>query len=110
MKDFDISKEAGGVEIAISKRFNATVHENYLEIHLVWAGKGTCCTPVQGYYGPIISALSVVPGNTNISFSLFKLNICSFWSLLMVIEFSKQCFDQQLVDYHLILARKAGQG
>eukprot|EP00257_Ricinus_communis_P021442 XP_015580939.1 probable LRR receptor-like serine/threonine-protein kinase At1g56140 isoform X1 [Ricinus communis] len=60
LKDFDISKEAGGVEIAITKRFNITVSENYLEIHLFWAGKGTCCTPIQGYYGPIISALSVV--------------------------------------------------
>ncbi|KAJ9168565.1 hypothetical protein P3X46_020070 [Hevea brasiliensis] len=61
LKDFDISKEAGGVRKAFVSKFNATVSENYLEIHLFWAGKGTCCTPVQGYYGPIISALSVVP-------------------------------------------------
>ncbi|KAF2302817.1 hypothetical protein GH714_008553 [Hevea brasiliensis] len=61
LKDFDISKEAGGVRKALVSKFNATVSENYLEIHLFWAGKGTCCTPVQGYYGPIISALSVVP-------------------------------------------------
>ncbi|XP_050231630.1 probable LRR receptor-like serine/threonine-protein kinase At1g56140 [Mercurialis annua] len=60
LQDFDISKDAGGVERAVTKRFNATVTENYLEIHLFWAGKGTCCTPIQGYYGPIISALSVV--------------------------------------------------
>ncbi|RVX04695.1 putative LRR receptor-like serine/threonine-protein kinase [Vitis vinifera] len=59
-KDFDISKEAGGVERALEKKFNATVSENYLEIHLFWAGKGTCCNPIQGYYGPSISALSVV--------------------------------------------------
>lgn len=62
-KDFEISKEAGGVERAIIKKFNVTVSENYLEIHLFWAGKGTCCTPEQGYYGPIISALSVNPGS-----------------------------------------------
>lgn len=62
-KDFDISKEAGGVERALEKKFNATVSENYLEIHLFWAGKGTCCNPIQGYYGPSISALSVVSGN-----------------------------------------------
>ncbi|KAJ4848732.1 hypothetical protein Tsubulata_043978 [Turnera subulata] len=61
LKDFDISEEAGGVRRAITKTFNATVSENYIEIHLFWAGKGTCCTPVQGYYGPIISAVSVVP-------------------------------------------------
>lgn len=62
-KDFDISREAGGVEKALEKKFKATVSENYLEIHLFWAGKGTCCIPVQGYYGPSISALTVVPGN-----------------------------------------------
>ncbi|KAB1224069.1 hypothetical protein CJ030_MR2G021701 [Morella rubra] len=59
-KDFDISKEAGGVE-RVEKVFNATVSENFLEIHLFWAGKGTCCIPKQGYYGPLISALHVVP-------------------------------------------------
>ncbi|XP_011022401.1 PREDICTED: probable LRR receptor-like serine/threonine-protein kinase At1g56140 isoform X2 [Populus euphratica] len=63
-KDFDISKEAGGVERSITRTFNVTVSESHLEIHLFWAGKGTCCTPVQGYYGPIISALNVVPGFT----------------------------------------------
>nr|TKR97680.1 putative LRR receptor-like serine/threonine-protein kinase [Populus alba] len=64
LKDFDISMEAGGVDIAITKTFNVTVSENHLEIHLFWAGKGTCCNPVQGYYGPIISALNVVPDFT----------------------------------------------
>ncbi|WJZ97123.1 hypothetical protein VitviT2T_015754 [Vitis vinifera] len=59
-KDFDISKEAGGVQRAIVKKFNTTVSKNYLEIHLLWAGKGTCCIPFEGYYGPSISALSVV--------------------------------------------------
>jgi hypothetical protein len=39
------------------------VSENYLEIHLFWAGKGTCCIPVQGYYGPLISAIHVTSGN-----------------------------------------------
>ncbi|KAF9689160.1 hypothetical protein SADUNF_Sadunf01G0062700 [Salix dunnii] len=64
LKDFDISKEAGGVDRAITKTFNVNVSENHLEIHLFWAGKGTCCNPVQGYYGPIISALNVVPDFT----------------------------------------------
>ncbi|XP_050288033.1 probable LRR receptor-like serine/threonine-protein kinase At1g56140 isoform X2 [Quercus robur] len=60
LKDFDISKEAGGVERALPKIFKANVSENYLEIHLFWAGKGTCCVPIQGYYGPLISAIHVV--------------------------------------------------
>ncbi|KAF3969431.1 hypothetical protein CMV_006779 [Castanea mollissima] len=37
LKDFDISKEAGGVERALQKIFKANVSENYLEIHLFWA-------------------------------------------------------------------------
>lgn len=63
LKDFDISKEAGGPRIVLQKNFNANVVENYLEIHLFWGGKGTCCIPEEGYYGPSISALSVVSGN-----------------------------------------------
>uniref|UniRef100_A0A2N9IM54 non-specific serine/threonine protein kinase n=1 Tax=Fagus sylvatica TaxID=28930 RepID=A0A2N9IM54_FAGSY len=48
-----------GLKRAIRKNFVANVSENYLEIHLFWAGKGTCCIPVQGYYGPLISAIHV---------------------------------------------------
>ncbi|XVF39976.1 hypothetical protein PTKIN_Ptkin01aG0076100 [Pterospermum kingtungense] len=61
LRDFDISKAAGGVERAVIRNFTANVTENHLEIHLFWAGKGTCCTPEQGYYGPSISAINVVP-------------------------------------------------
>ncbi|GKV50129.1 hypothetical protein SLEP1_g56841 [Rubroshorea leprosula] len=64
LKDFDISKAAGGVERAITKNFNAIVTENYLEIHLFWAGKGTCCIPERGYYGSSISAINVVSNFT----------------------------------------------
>ncbi|KAI3791405.1 hypothetical protein L2E82_05173 [Cichorium intybus] len=60
-KDFDISKEAGGVGIALVKNFDVTVTQNHLEIHLFWAGKGTCCIPEQGDYGPLISAIRVAP-------------------------------------------------
>ncbi|KAM7271359.1 hypothetical protein ACFE04_030573 [Oxalis oulophora] len=63
-KDFDIAKEAGGIEKAITRTFNTTVSENHLEIHLFWGGKGTCCIPAQGDYGPLISAISVVPDFT----------------------------------------------
>nr|POE84429.1 putative lrr receptor-like serine/threonine-protein kinase [Quercus suber] len=38
-----------------------SVSQNYLEIHLFWAGKGTCCVPAQGTYGPSISAISATP-------------------------------------------------
>ncbi|CAL2252610.1 unnamed protein product [Prunus armeniaca] len=56
-KDFDISKEAGGVNIAVARPFKVNVTENYLDIHLFWAGKGTCCIPDLGNYGPLISAV-----------------------------------------------------
>ncbi|KAK0596238.1 hypothetical protein LWI29_013994 [Acer saccharum] len=61
-KDFDIKKEAGGVSRrAVQRLFTSQVSENYLEIHLFWAGKGTCCIPAQGTYGPSISAISAIP-------------------------------------------------
>ncbi|KAH7545619.1 hypothetical protein FEM48_Zijuj01G0112700 [Ziziphus jujuba var. spinosa] len=56
-RDFDISKTAGGVNRVTERKFNVTVAENHLDIHLFWAGKGTCCIPQQGYYGPLISTL-----------------------------------------------------
>ncbi|XP_020418727.1 probable LRR receptor-like serine/threonine-protein kinase At1g56130 isoform X2 [Prunus persica] len=61
LKDFDIRKEAGASFQAVQKEYAAQVSENYLEIHLFWAGKGTCCIPGQGTYGPVISAISATP-------------------------------------------------
>ncbi|EEC78009.1 hypothetical protein OsI_17412 [Oryza sativa Indica Group] len=61
-KDFDIKKEAGGKSYtAVKKDYIVSVTKNFVEIHLFWAGKGTCCIPTQGYYGPTISALSLSP-------------------------------------------------
>ncbi|XP_062007456.1 probable LRR receptor-like serine/threonine-protein kinase At1g56140 isoform X3 [Rosa rugosa] len=61
-KDFDIRKEAGGKSLqAVQKECKAQVSQNYLEIHLFWAGKGTCCVPEVGTYGPVISAISATP-------------------------------------------------
>ncbi|WJX87546.1 hypothetical protein P8452_69726 [Trifolium repens] len=62
LKDFDIQKEAGGVSYkAVEKQFRFEVKENYLEVHLFWAGKGTCCIPNQGTYGPLIQTISAIP-------------------------------------------------
>lgn len=63
MKDFDIQREAGGSLRAVVKDFSARVTQNHLEIHLFWAGKGTCCVPAQGIYGPSIAAISVTAGD-----------------------------------------------
>ncbi|KAF9587454.1 hypothetical protein IFM89_002635 [Coptis chinensis] len=62
IKDFNIRSAAGGaVDRAVQRDFKVQVSENFLEIHLFWAGKGTCCIPVQGFYGPSISAIRVTP-------------------------------------------------
>ncbi|XP_073002055.1 probable LRR receptor-like serine/threonine-protein kinase At1g56130 isoform X2 [Typha latifolia] len=62
VKDFDIRKAAGGKSFAaVVKNFTAPVTNNFLEVHLFWAGKGTCCIPTQGYYGATVSAISVSP-------------------------------------------------
>ncbi|KAK9133059.1 hypothetical protein Scep_012587 [Stephania cephalantha] len=60
-KDFDIRKEAGASFRAVQKQVKTLVTANYLEIHLFWAGKGTCCIPAQGTYGPSVSAISATP-------------------------------------------------
>ncbi|KAH7528140.1 hypothetical protein FEM48_Zijuj05G0040100 [Ziziphus jujuba var. spinosa] len=62
LENFNIRKEADGVASqAVQRDFKAFVSENYLEIHLFWAGKGTCCIPAQGTYGPSISAINANP-------------------------------------------------
>lgn len=33
-----------------------------MNIHFMWAGKGTCCIPLQGTYGPLVSAINVRQG------------------------------------------------
>lgn len=63
-KDFDIAKEAGGVDKEVTKPFTAVVTDSTLEIRLYWAGKGTTGIPFRSVYGPLISAISVQSGNT----------------------------------------------
>ncbi|XP_010557133.1 PREDICTED: probable LRR receptor-like serine/threonine-protein kinase At1g56140 isoform X2 [Tarenaya hassleriana] len=61
-KDFDVHRTANGSNTrAAQSVYKAKVSENYLEIHLFWAGKGTCCIPAQGTYGPIVSAITATP-------------------------------------------------
>ncbi|KAL5573926.1 hypothetical protein UlMin_023523 [Ulmus minor] len=61
LKDFNIENEAGGVGIPIVKTFTTPVTSNTLKIHFYWAGKGTTGIPDRGFYGPLISAISVDP-------------------------------------------------
>lgn len=58
--DFDIKKQTNGKSYtAVQRQYTVEVTNNFIDIHLFWAGKGTCCIPDQGFYGPSISALSV---------------------------------------------------
>ncbi|KAG8067599.1 hypothetical protein GUJ93_ZPchr0005g14563 [Zizania palustris] len=64
-KNFNIRKTAGGKSFTtVNRSYMTIVSENFLEIHLFWAGKGTPRIPINGYYGPMISALSVTPNFT----------------------------------------------
>ncbi|XP_030967088.1 probable LRR receptor-like serine/threonine-protein kinase At1g07650 isoform X2 [Quercus lobata] len=59
LKDFDIEKEAQGVDKAIVRNFTAFVKNKILEIRFHWSGKGTTNVPKRGTYGPLISAISI---------------------------------------------------
>ncbi|KAI7745720.1 hypothetical protein M8C21_022197, partial [Ambrosia artemisiifolia] len=61
-QDFDIKRAAGGASFSpVRRQATVLVTNNYLEIHLFWNGKGTCCVPKQGTFGPLISAISATP-------------------------------------------------
>ncbi|XP_019166735.1 PREDICTED: probable LRR receptor-like serine/threonine-protein kinase At1g53420 isoform X2 [Ipomoea nil] len=64
LKNFNIEKEAEGVNKAYTKEIgNVIVNNNRLEIHLYWSGKGSMM-----YQGPLISAISVyIPKESSLS-------------------------------------------
>ncbi|KAI3796767.1 hypothetical protein L1987_39452 [Smallanthus sonchifolius] len=59
LKDFDIKNEAGGVDMAVIKTSKCVVTNGTLEIRFLYVGKGTTAVPVRGFYGPLISAISM---------------------------------------------------
>ncbi|KAL6198252.1 hypothetical protein ACLB2K_028044 [Fragaria x ananassa] len=70
LKDFNIEKEAQGVDKEVIKVFKAVVNVSTLEIRFYWAGKGTTNSPRRGTFGSLISAISVEsdfkpPGDSN---------------------------------------------
>lgn len=85
-KDFDIKRAAGGQSNrAVQRQYTAQVSQNYLEVHLFWAGKGTCCVPKHGTYGPSISTISATPSEQNF-FIFFPLTILCSWCCVMTVE------------------------
>ncbi|KAF7065246.1 hypothetical protein CFC21_071373 [Triticum aestivum] len=61
LEDFDIEKSAGGAGKLVIKTFITYVTNHTLEIQFYWAGRGTTGIPKRGFYGPLISAISVTP-------------------------------------------------
>jgi hypothetical protein len=62
--DFDIVKEAKGVDKVFIMETNAVqVKNKTLEIRFHWSAKGTTASPKRGVYGPLISAISIESGN-----------------------------------------------
>ncbi|GJM99014.1 hypothetical protein PR202_ga16072 [Eleusine coracana subsp. coracana] len=43
------------------RRFNVFIQNHTLEVQFYWAGRGTTGIPARGFYGPLISAISVTP-------------------------------------------------
>ena len=61
-KDFNIKDEAGGINKEVVVEFPVSVDNHTLEIRFYWAGKGTTIIPLQGIYGPLISAIAASHG------------------------------------------------
>ncbi|KAJ6298990.1 hypothetical protein OIU76_020041 [Salix suchowensis] len=59
LKDFNIVKEAQGVDKVYIHNSTVLVTDRALEIRLHWAGKGTTTSPKIGIYGPLISAIDI---------------------------------------------------
>ncbi|XP_027191828.1 probable LRR receptor-like serine/threonine-protein kinase RFK1 isoform X3 [Cicer arietinum] len=60
-KDFSIEDKSHlAQKPRILSAYNVTVTDGILEIRFYWAGKGTTRIPVDGVYGPLISAFSIV--------------------------------------------------
>ncbi|KAF3521420.1 hypothetical protein F2Q69_00046588 [Brassica cretica] len=64
-KDFDIRRTSGDTTLrSVYREYKTNVSENYLEIHLFWAGKESLYFPIVGNYGPLISTVSAKPDFT----------------------------------------------
>lgn len=83
LRNFNIESEAEGVNRAITKEYTAIVNNSQLEIHLYWSGKGSVLYP-SVYYGPLISAITVTPVQSELSSGVLG-GISGFALLLLVL-------------------------
>lgn len=82
-KDFNIEDVAHGALRSVILPFNATVMDTILEIRFNWGGKGTTRIPSRGVYGPLVSAISVIPNFKSCSTTARK-NVSAFVSIGVV--------------------------
>ncbi|XP_049396378.1 probable LRR receptor-like serine/threonine-protein kinase At1g53420 isoform X1 [Solanum stenotomum] len=68
LTSFNIEAEAErqAVNEPITREYSAEVHNNLLEIHLYWSGKGSILYPSDNY-GPLISAITVTLDQSHLS-------------------------------------------
>ncbi|XP_059284914.1 probable LRR receptor-like serine/threonine-protein kinase At1g53420 [Lycium ferocissimum] len=84
LRNFNIEREAKGVNKAITMEYPTSVNDGRLEIHLYWSGKGSVLCP-SGYYGPLISAITVTPVQSELSKGLL-VGISGFALLLLILS------------------------
>ncbi|XP_042411785.1 probable LRR receptor-like serine/threonine-protein kinase At1g56140 isoform X2 [Zingiber officinale] len=70
IQNFNIMDDAKEYKTPVTKAFNVTIMNAVLDIHLFWAGKGTCCIPVEGTYGPLLSAIRISPAHSPVESEL----------------------------------------
>ncbi|KAK9936660.1 hypothetical protein M0R45_013489 [Rubus argutus] len=99
LKNFDIKKEALGVDKEVIREFKAVVNVKTVEIRFQWAGRGTTNVPQRGKYGSLISAISVQsdfkPPDDSKSKIYIAVGVVSALCLIFfvfVIFWSKGCF------------------
>ncbi|KAJ4823896.1 hypothetical protein Tsubulata_026739 [Turnera subulata] len=79
LRDFEIKTRAKGVDKAhIEEVKGVAVSDGTLEIRFHWSGKGTTTAPEKGTYGPLISAINVVSGNSPVITSTSSLDLAEF--------------------------------
>ncbi|XP_065878574.1 probable leucine-rich repeat receptor-like serine/threonine-protein kinase At3g14840 [Euphorbia lathyris] len=119
LKDFEIKKEAQGVDKVLIKEFKAVINDGTLEIQFRWAGKGTTHAPIKASYGPIVSLIDVKSefeppseSKINISAVLLATILPLFFIFIVVgILWWKGCFrgkppmDPELVGLDLLTGR-----
>ncbi|KAL5997748.1 hypothetical protein ACLOJK_008678 [Asimina triloba] len=103
LKDYNIVEDAGSAGIPKVRNFTVLVTNHTLEIHFYWAGKGTTSIPVRGFYGPLISAITVTPnfkpdmgeGDSGLSAGAIAgivVGCCIFVGLILIVLWMKGCF------------------